>query len=139
MIGTGGIYDDLLKYSKEKLAAAQHEDIEVRGTLPNGAMVHGILLDMDGDTAIILDKRANSGLWRLTRYARKAILKLTSKRTCERNKRALRPSFLSIDPLEFDDDGTVAKFLGYLVVLGRVRLSLESPAKIQGLGGGAIS
>jgi hypothetical protein len=136
MLESGNVYNDLLKVAnkenlKVKLAEAQDEDIEVRGRLPNGAMVRGVLVDLVDDAAIIKDERGRSWTVPFDTVQDVNEVDAAKEKNIREEQKALRPYYLSIDPIEFDDEGTVAKFLGYLVGPGKVHLSLEAPLKYR--------
>jgi hypothetical protein len=60
MHGTGDVLGDLLKVAETVKKVAVSVGEEVRGRLPNGSMVHGDLEEIQGDKAIIRDKRGKS-------------------------------------------------------------------------------
>jgi len=130
-----GIYEDLLKIARYgKLAEAVGEDIMVRGLLPGGSLVSGALVDIvstpEGDKAIIRDKRGKE--WPVDFAGVETydeIEAANARRIQEEGKIEKRPEFMRIDPLEFDNQGELARFLGYLVGPGKVHFYLESPPK----------
>jgi len=136
MLESGDVYKDLLKVAhretiRVKFAEAQDEDIEVRGRLSNGMMVRGILVDLVGDTATIKGKNGRSWTVPFDTVQDVNEVDAAKEKNIREEQKALRPYYLSIDPIEFDDEGTVAKFLGYLVGPGKVHLSLEAPLKYR--------
>jgi hypothetical protein len=136
MLESGDVINDLLKVANRehfriKLAEAQDEDIEVRGRLSNGMMVRGILVDIVGDVATIRDKNGRDRQVAFDTVEDVNEVDAAKEKNIREEQKALRPSFMSIDPIEFDDEGTVAKFLGYLAGPGKIRLSLEVPPKYR--------
>ncbi len=59
MHGTGDVLDDLLKVAGTVKKVAVSVGDEVRGRLPGGSMVRGILKEIQGDKAVIQPERGN--------------------------------------------------------------------------------